>query len=61
VDRTSSEATCVPFWKNEADEEASRANIPRLGEGISHVLASGEAYQETFEVVHEQHPTEPSA
>jgi len=32
VDRTSGEATCVPFWKNEADEEASRANIPRLVE-----------------------------
>ena len=60
VDQTSDQATCVPFWKNEADEEAIRAHIPRLVEDISHVLASGEAYQKTFEVVHEQHPTEPS-
>lgn len=60
VDRTSGKATSVTFWENEADEEASRANLPRLIEGMSHVLASEEVYQETFEVVHEQHPTEPS-
>ena len=56
VDRTSGEATSVTFWENEADEEASRANIPRLVEGMSHVLSSEEVYQEIFEVVHEQHP-----
>jgi heme-degrading monooxygenase HmoA len=58
VDRTSGEATSVTFWENEDDEEASRANIPRLVEGMSHVLASEEVYQETFELVHNQHPTE---
>jgi hypothetical protein len=56
VDRTSGEATSVTFWRNEADERASRANIPRLVEGMSHVLASDDVYQETFEVIHEQHP-----
>ena len=60
VDRTGGQATSVTFWENEADEEASRANLPRLIEGMSHVLASEEVYQETFEVVHEQHPIEPS-
>jgi heme-degrading monooxygenase HmoA len=60
VDRTSGQAMSVTFWENEADEEASRANIPRLIEGMSHVLASEEVYQETFEVVHEQYPIEPS-
>ena len=48
----------MTFWENEADEKASRANIPRLTEGMSQVLASEEVYQEVFEVVHEQHPTE---
>jgi hypothetical protein len=50
----------VTFWENEEDEVASRANIPRLVEGMSHVLASEEVYQETFEVVHDQHPIEHS-
>ncbi len=58
VDRASGKATSVTFWENEADEKASRANIPRLIEGMSPVLASEEVYQEIFEVVHEQHPTE---
>jgi heme-degrading monooxygenase HmoA len=60
VDRTGGQATSVTFWENEEDEQASRANIPRLVQGMSHVLASDDAYQETFEVVHEQHPTERS-
>ena len=60
VDRVSGEATSVTFWENEADEKASRANIPRLIEGMSQVLASEEVYQEIFEVVHEQHPIERS-
>ncbi len=60
VDRTSGEATSVTFWENEADEEASRANIPRLVEGMSHVLASEEVYQGTFELVHDQDPIERS-
>jgi quinol monooxygenase YgiN len=60
VDRTSGQATSVTFWENGEDEEASRANIPRLVSGMSHVLASEEVYQETFEVVHEQHPVEHS-
>jgi hypothetical protein len=50
----------VTFWENEEEEVASRANIPRLVEGMSHVLASEEVYQETFEVVHDQHPIEHS-
>ena len=58
VDRASGKATSVTFWENEADEKASRANIPRLIEGMSQVLASEEFYQEVFEMVHEQHPTE---
>jgi hypothetical protein len=29
-------------------------------EGMSEVLGSDEVYQETFEVVHEQHPVERS-
>jgi heme-degrading monooxygenase HmoA len=60
VDRASGCATSVTFWENEEDEVASRANIPRLVEGMSHVLASEEVYQETFEVVHDQHPIEHS-
>jgi heme-degrading monooxygenase HmoA len=60
ADRTSGEATSVTFWENEEDERASRTNIPRLIEGMAHVLASEEVYQETFEVVHEQHPIERS-
>jgi hypothetical protein len=60
VDRVSGEATSVTFWGNEADEEASCANIPRLIEGMSPVLASEEVYQEIFEVVHEQRPIERS-
>jgi hypothetical protein len=60
VDRTSGQATSVTFWENQEVEEASRANIPRLVSGMSHVLASDEVYQETFEVVHEQHPVERS-
>ncbi len=56
VDRTSGKATSVTFWENEDDERASRANIPRLIEGMSHVLASHDVYQETFEAVHEAYP-----
>ena len=56
VDRTSGKATSVTFWENEADERESRANIPRLIEGMSHVLASHDVYQETFETVHEAYP-----
>ena len=58
VNRATGEATSVTFWENEADEEKSRANIPRLIQGMSQVLASEEVYQEIFEVVHEQHPIE---
>lgn len=60
VNRTSGEATSVTFWLSEADEQASRANIPRLIEGISHVLASDEVYQEAFQTVHHQYPIEKS-
>jgi hypothetical protein len=56
----SGRATSVTFWENEEDEEASRANILRLVEGMSHLLASEDVYQETFEVVHDQHPIEHS-
>jgi hypothetical protein len=60
VERTSGQATSVTFWESEEDEEASRANIGRLVAGMSDVLASDEVYQETFKVVHEQHPIERS-
>ena len=56
VDRTTGKATSVTLWQNAVDEEASRANLPRLTEGMSHVLASEEVYQETFERVHDQYP-----
>jgi hypothetical protein len=39
VDRTSGQATSVTFWESGEDEEASRANIPRLVSGMSHVLS----------------------
>jgi hypothetical protein len=54
VDRASGKAISVTFWTNEADERASRANIPRLIEGMAHVLATHDVRQETFETVHEQ-------
>ncbi len=60
VDRASGQATCVTFWDNEADERASRANIPDSVEKMAHVLASREVYQETFESVHDQYPAERS-
>jgi hypothetical protein len=48
------------FWENKADEKASLANVPHLVEGMSHVLASGEIYQDTFELVQDQHRIERS-
>lgn len=54
VDRATSKAISVTFWTNEADEQASRANIPRMIEGMAHVLSSHDVRQETFETVHEQ-------
>jgi hypothetical protein len=50
----------VTFWENKADEKASLANIPYLVLGMSHVLASGEIYQDTFELVQDQHRIERS-
>ena len=55
VDRTTGAATSVTFWTNQADEQASRANIPDLIERMANVLASTDVYQETFEVVHDQY------
>ena len=60
VDRTGGRATSVTLWEDGEDERASRANVPRPFEGMSHVLASEEVHQETFEVVREQHPVERS-
>ena len=60
VERAGGRATSGTFWEDEEDERASRANVPRLVEGMSQVLASGEVYQEIFEVVHEQRPIERS-
>ncbi len=60
VDRTGGQATSVTFWEDEEGEQASRANIPRLVEGMSHVLTSDEVYQETFEVARGQLPIERS-
>ena len=56
VDRAGGLATSMTFWENEEDELASRANIPGLIEGMSHVLASHNVYQETFDAVHEAYP-----
>jgi hypothetical protein len=50
----------VTFWENKADEKASLANIPHLVEGMSHVLASEEIYQDTVELVQDQHRIERS-
>jgi hypothetical protein len=50
----------MTFWENKADEKASLANVPHLVEGMSHVLASGEIYQDTFELVQDQHRIERS-
>ena len=61
VDRASGQATSVTLWENEADERASRANIPDLVEKMAYVLASREVYQETFESVHDQYPAERSS
>ena len=60
VDRATGTATSVTFWTNEADERASRANIPDLIERMADVLASTDVYQETFEVVHDQYLPEQS-
>ncbi|GAC1486121.1 MAG: hypothetical protein NVS2B12_41010 [Ktedonobacteraceae bacterium] len=57
VDRSTGKATSVTFWDTEANEQASRANIPRLIERMAHVLASHDVQQESFEVVHEQRKT----
>ena len=40
MDRTGGQDTSVTFREIKEDEQASRANIPRLVEGMSHVLAS---------------------
>jgi heme-degrading monooxygenase HmoA len=55
ANRETGTATSVTFWTNEADEQASRANIPNLIERMADVLASTDVYQETFEVVHDQY------
>jgi heme-degrading monooxygenase HmoA len=57
VDRASGRATSVTFWENEADEQASRANIAGLVEWMADVLASDEVIQEISEVVHDQYPS----
>ena len=55
VDRGCGRATSVTFWENEADEQASRANIAGLVERMADVLASNEVIQEICEVVHDQY------
>jgi hypothetical protein len=54
IDRTTGKAGSITFWTSEADERASRANVPRLIEALAPILASHDVRQETFEVVHEQ-------
>jgi hypothetical protein len=56
VERTTGEAVSVTFWETADDELASRANIPRLIDGMSAVLASNEIEQRMFERVHDQYP-----
>jgi hypothetical protein len=56
VERTTGEAVSVTFWETADDEVASRANIPRLIDGMAAVLASHEIEQQVFERVHDQYP-----
>ena len=43
----------MTFWDTDEHERGSRANIPRLIEGMAHVLATHDVQQEIFESVHE--------
>ncbi len=54
VDRSTGRAISVTFWTGEAEERASRANVPKLIERMADVLATHEVRQEIFETVHEQ-------
>ena len=54
MDRSTGRAISVTFWTSEADERASRANVPKLIDAMADVLAKHEVRQETFETVHEQ-------
>jgi hypothetical protein len=54
VDRDSGEAVSVTFWDTAEHEQASRANIPALIEGMAHVLGSHEVSQRSYERVHDQ-------
>jgi heme-degrading monooxygenase HmoA len=53
VNRATGKATSVTFWETQAEEKASRANIPQLIERMAHVLSTTEVEQESFESVHE--------
>jgi heme-degrading monooxygenase HmoA len=53
MNRRTGKVTSVTFWNTEADEKASRANIPRLIDNMGDLLAADEVHQETLEVVHE--------
>ena len=55
VDRATGRATSVTFWKNEADDGASRANTAGLVERMARVLASDEVEQEICDAVHDQY------
>lgn len=56
VERTTGEAVSVTFWETADNELASRANIPRLIDGMAAVLASRDIEQRVFERVHDQYP-----
>ena len=53
LDRETGKATSVTFWDTADHERGSRANIPRLIDGMAHVLSSHDVEQESFERVHD--------
>src|SRR5918999_2064705 len=61
LDRESGKAQSVTFWDTAEHEQASRANIPRLIEGMAHVLATQDVRQESFERVHDEYSPGASA
>jgi len=52
MNRQTGKVTTLTLWDTEANERASRANIPRTIENMAGMLAAEEVHQETLEVVH---------
>ena len=53
LDRETGKATSVTFWDTVENERGSRASIPRLIDGMSHVLSCHDVDQQSFERVHD--------